>query len=326
VDRRSGKEWQRRENLMTDLKVRRVRFDFSQPVPVVWHPANPVFSHAVNLMSFIAICFEKMIVDAVQEAKPQFSDQEVASEASAFVRQEAQHANAHRQHVTALIKQYPGLQKTFDAMMASYDEITASKSLAYRLAYIANLEATFTPSFKFLLDNEDKLFRPGDDRVASLLLWHMVEEVEHRSSSLIIYNAVVTKRTYRLRVLPGVVRHIMGTLVPLYIDGMNAHVPRGERILDARILSASWRMRQRLRSIKRRNHEKHEPLTMLNGVQRKDKRDALRGLILSQNPYFDPADERLPPLPTSGTTATKTARTLPIGIAVRSGASGIAWV
>jgi len=118
------------------------------------------------------------------------------------------------------------LQETFDAIMASYDRMTNTKPLAYRLAYIADLEATFTPSFRFLLDNADIMFRPGDDRVASLLLWHRVEEVEHRSSALIIYNAVVGRRLYRLRILPGVIRHITGALVPIYISGVNAHVPR----------------------------------------------------------------------------------------------------
>ena len=72
---------------MTDLTVRRLRFDFSAPVPVVWQPANPSFSHAVNLMSFVAICFEKMIVEAVTEAKPLLVDPGVAAEADAFLRQ-----------------------------------------------------------------------------------------------------------------------------------------------------------------------------------------------------------------------------------------------
>jgi len=280
---------------MTDLKVRRLRFDFTAPVPMVWHPENPRFSHAVNLMSFIAICFEKMIVEAVQEAKPRFTDPEVASEANAFLRQEAQHANAHRQHVAALIRRHPGLQETFDAIMASYDHVTSTKPLAYRLAYIADLEATFTPSFRFLLDNEDTMFRPGDDRVASLLLWHMVEEVEHRSSALIIYNAVVGRRLYRLRILPSVVRHIMGTLVPIYVDGVNTHVPEKDRVLDLRVMSVSWRIREQLRSLMSRNGSGGN-LTppMLKAVDRKDKRQALRGLTLSQNPYFDPADEALP--------------------------------
>jgi predicted metal-dependent hydrolase len=282
---------------MTDLKVRRLRFDFSDPVPVVWHQGNPAFSHAVNLMSFTAICFEKMIVEAVNEAKPRITDPKVAAEANAFLRQEAQHASAHRRHISALISRYPGLQQTLDVIMASYDEITKVRSLAYRLAYIANLEATFTPSFRFLLDNDDLMFRPGDDRVASLLLWHMVEEVEHRSSALIIFNAVVGKPFYRLRVVPSVIRHIIDTLVPAYIDGMNAHVPGSERIVDARLMSASWRIGQSLRKLAGRDHRDHPPVGgMLAGIDRKAKIQALRGLIRSQNPFFDPAHERLPML------------------------------
>lgn len=282
---------------MPDLRVRRLRFDFSEPVPVVWHPDNPAFSHAVNLMSFTAICFEKMIVEAVKEARPHFTDPEVAAEANAFLRQEAQHASAHRQHIGALISRYPGLQNTLDAIMASYDEMTKVRSLAYRLAYIANLEATFTPSFRFLLDNDDKMFRPGDDRVASLLLWHMVEEIEHRSSALIIFNAVVGKPFYRLRIAPSVIHHIMATLVPLYVDGINAHVPASERVLDARSMSASWRIRQLLYKLERRDRPDSSPVAgMLTDVSRKDKIAALRGLIRSQIPFFDPADERLPAL------------------------------
>ncbi|MGE2815115.1 metal-dependent hydrolase [Mycobacterium heidelbergense] len=281
---------------MTELTVRRIRFDFAEPVPVVWQPHNPLFSHAVNLMSFIAICFEKMIVEAVREATPHFTDSGVAAEASAFLRQEAQHANAHRQHITALIRRYPGLQETLDAIMASYDDMTKTKSLEYRLAYIANLEATFTPSFRFLLDNEHIMFRPGDDRVASLLLWHMVEEVEHRSSALIIYNAVVGKRLYRLQTLPSVVRHIMGTLVPIYVNGVNSHVPERDRVLDLRVMSPSWRVRAQLRSLltKRTRRPCLTPPPMLKHVARRDKRQALQGLIRSQNPFFDPADEILP--------------------------------
>lgn len=280
---------------MTDLTVRRLRFDFSAPVPVVWQPANPSFSHAVNLMSFVAICFEKMIVEAVTEAKPLLVDPGVAAEADAFLRQEAQHANAHRQHVTALIRQYPGLRRILDDITASYDHLTATTSLAYRLAYIANLEATFTPSFRFLLDNEHIMFRPGDDRVASLLLWHMVEEVEHRSSALVIYNATVGRRFYRLRVVPSVLRHIMGTLVPTYVSVMNSAVPEKDRVVDPRFMSASWRIRQQLRRIGSRDRQRRNNIPpMLAQIGGKDKRQALRGLVSSQNPFFDPARESLP--------------------------------
>ena len=43
-----------------------------------------------------------------------------------------------------------------------------------------------------------------------MLLWHFVEEVEHRSSALVIYDAAVGDSWYRIRALPGIVRHLMG--------------------------------------------------------------------------------------------------------------------
>ena len=82
----------------------------------------PAFSFLMNATSIIAIGFEQMIVAAVQEAKPLIDrSRGRAAEAMAFLRQEAQHSSTHRKHVNALIKHYPGLQETFDAMMASFD-------------------------------------------------------------------------------------------------------------------------------------------------------------------------------------------------------------
>src|ERR1700736_4661439 len=139
--------------LMTDLEVRRPKFDFTDDVPWIWHPQNPASSFFMNATSIMAICFEQMIVAAVQEAKPRMADADVAAEATGFLRQEAQHSSSHRKHVGALIKHYPGLQQTFDDAMACFDTLTATKSLEFRLAYVADLEATFTPSFKLMLDN-----------------------------------------------------------------------------------------------------------------------------------------------------------------------------
>ncbi len=100
---------------MTDLEVRRPKFDFdSADVPFIWNPQNPAFSFQMNATSIMIVAFEKMIVAAVREAMPTITDPEVAAEADAFLRQEAQHASAHRQHVRALIQRYPGLEQTFD--------------------------------------------------------------------------------------------------------------------------------------------------------------------------------------------------------------------
>ena len=282
---------------MTDLEVRRPKFDFTEDVPWVWNQTNPGFSFFMNATSIIAICFEQMIVAAVQEAKPLITDPAVAPEATAFLRQEAQHSSTHRKHVTALIKRYPGLQQTFDAAVASYDHLTATKSLEFRLAYIADLEASFTPSFKMLLDNEETLFRPGDDRVASLLIWHFVEEVEHRSSALVIYDAVVGRPWYRLRVLPAVIKHLTSILA-LVADGVNAHVPEDDRKVDARTLLHTHRMKLALRQLNPFGPQRPTPEVpaAFASVPRKQSLIAGARVLMSQTPFHNPAHEPLPEL------------------------------
>ncbi len=64
-------------------------------------------------------------------------------------------------------------------------------------------------------------------------MWHFVEEVEHRSSALIIYDAVVDDKLYRTRVLPRVVKHLMQVSNNVF-EGINANVPLSERGIDAR--------------------------------------------------------------------------------------------
>lgn len=283
------------EGTVTDLEVRRPKFNFTDDVAWEWNPQNPAFSFFMNATSIIAICFEQMIVAAVQEAKSLITDPAVAAEAMAFLRQEAQHSSTHRKHVTALIKRYPGLQQTFDAAIASFDDVTSTKSLKFRLAYIADLEATFTPSFKMMLDNEATLFRPGDDRVASLLMWHFVEEVEHRSSALVIYDAVVGNAWYRIRALPGVAKHLLRVMA-IIADGVNAYVPEIDRKVDARTLLPTYGMRQSLRQKIPFGRQRSTPTTptAFSSVPRKEILIAAGRVLLSQTPFHDPAHEPLP--------------------------------
>ncbi len=57
-----------------------------------------------------------------------------------------------------MIAQYPGLEGTYAAANAAYDELLEREDVEFHLAYIANLEATFTPLFKMVLDHRHELF------------------------------------------------------------------------------------------------------------------------------------------------------------------------
>ena len=233
---------------------------------------------------------------------PLIKDPAVYEEAQAFVRQEAQHSMAHRQHAKALIKSHPALGATLHEVIGEYGRLATTTPLEYRLAYIADMEATFTPAFKLILDNADTLFAPGDDRVASLLLWHFVEEIEHRSSALIIFDSVVGNSWYRMRQAPSVFGHATSVVVKA-AQGFNEHVPLSDRRVDAMsMFGQHWKsmLVQRFPSLKNFltvDVADNGPfLRAYRHVPLREQLAAVYGVVRSQVPGHKPAKHKLPAL------------------------------
>jgi predicted metal-dependent hydrolase len=283
---------------MTELRIRRIPFEFDEQVPFQWNPANPDFGMMANAIGMLAIAFEKYIVAVTREVMPQLRDPEVAEEADAFLRQEAQHARAHRLHINALIKRYPGLRSTLDEAVADYDRLREREPVEFHVAYIAALEATFTPLFKMMLDNRRSLFTPGDARVASLFVWHFVEEIEHRSSALVVYHAIVDDPWYRTRVARRAFSHAVGVYRGI-IEGFARHVPPRDRLVDTRrVMPRRIWLREigaRLPLAGRRTGAGRYP-TPFQGVPMAQLAVTFVRLLRSQAPHHRPAGEPLPDL------------------------------
>lgn len=270
--------------------VRKPEFVFDETTPFQWNRANPEFGLAMNGLSFIAPPFERYIVTATRMALDVITDPDARAEAGWFLRQEAAHARAHRGHVTALIGQYPGLQAALNEMNARYDRLLATKPLEYHLAYIADIEATFTPLFNMFLRHRDTLFDNGDHRVAPMFLWHFVEEIEHRSSAQIVYDAVVPSPWYRLRHVPSVFAHVL-SCYNVYARAVDANVPKAERIVDASSMVVGL---ESLRgSFRKRRPD--DPPHQFADVPRPEIARLLFGLAKSQRPGHSPATAQTPP-------------------------------
>mgnify|MGYP003694766561 CR=1 FL=1 len=113
--------------------------------------------------------------------------------------QEALHAKQHVAHLKLLNTRYPGLDRVQQDITDSYDALLESNSLEFNLAYMASLELMFTPFAIYTVRNVETLFGDSDTRVASFMLWHMVEEFEHRRSAAEIYDDVVGDYRFRIK-------------------------------------------------------------------------------------------------------------------------------
>lgn len=280
---------------MTDLKIRKLPFRFDDPVPFQWNRSNPEFGLVANAIGFLVVAFEDVIVSVVRQVLPRIEDPAVVAEANAFLRQEALHSRAHQLHIAALVRRYPGLAETLAHARSRYQRLLDENSLEFLVAYTAALEATFPPLFKMILDHRDELLSPGDARVASLFAWHFVEEIEHRSSALILYDAIVRDPSYRLRVVGPAFAHAAGVYTEI-LESFDQHVPFEDRLVEtSRVVPhRAWIHEIGVRVPWLARFTRGTYPTAFQPVPTLELARTYARLLLSQLPHHRPAEEPVP--------------------------------
>ncbi len=183
-----------------EIVVRRIPFEFPDDIQPHWKPDEPEWSHMVNGASLTMPYLEPFLIDSMREALQRIEDPRLREAARAFMAQEGQHYRQHRRYNELLkAKGYPELAAVEEAMQASYDRMRRRRSLAFRMAYTAGFETMTLGLTSWLVEERRDLFRGADTRVSSFVLWHMVEETEHKRVAFDVYQAACPG--YGMRVL-----------------------------------------------------------------------------------------------------------------------------
>ncbi len=176
--------------------VRRIRFEYPQDVNVSWIPARPEFACAANSISLLMPHMEpyfvrsvKAVVDELGE-RPQTTDTtRLLDHSRAYVGQEAQHHRQHRFFNDRLVAQYRGLAPIERRAAAAYGWLGRSRSTAFNMAFVAASETIAYSAARWSAERRMELFTGADPVVASLFLWHLAEEVEHKSIAWDLHRA-----------------------------------------------------------------------------------------------------------------------------------------
>lgn len=246
------------------ITVRAGAFDFPEDTPAHWIGHEPEFSQMINGASFVMPHLEPFLVATLGEAMQWISDPDIRREARDFCLQETQHYRTHRRFNDRLLAQGYDRLINVEADMAEAYRRLSKQPLAHRLAYSAGFEAMTLGVTQWLVSNRIELFAGADPRSTSFILWHMVEETEHRLVAHDVYQAVTpgywrralgvlhgsldvirwTRRGYvallehdgrwrqwrsRLRVWRWAVRFVVGAAPALLRAMLPGHNPRHER-------------------------------------------------------------------------------------------------
>ena len=141
---------------------------------------------------------EPFIIDAIREASKLITDPELQKEAKAWIGQESQHFMQHRRFNEVLIaKGYPQLREREKEIEHEYEELR-KRSLKYQVAYTAGFETLALATAHTIIADRAHLFRGADPAVASMWLWHVVEEIEHKNLAFDVYQHVYGDYWYRV--------------------------------------------------------------------------------------------------------------------------------
>jgi uncharacterized protein len=189
---------------MRDIPARRITFDYPDLDQLPKHfmgDRDPVMSHVVAVLSGLFPPGEDFFVRSVRAYRDRITDPELRRQVNGFIGQEAIHGREHRAFNERLAELgYPtrGVERFVAGLFRISDRLP---SRARRLATTAALEHYTATLAEVLLADAEARELFSVDEVQGLLLWHALEEAEHKSVAFDVYQAVCGNHRLRSSVM-----------------------------------------------------------------------------------------------------------------------------
>lgn len=158
---------------------------------------SPLMSHLLTALSASFPQGEHFFVETVRNVRDQISDPLLQADISAFIGQESMHARAHDQF-NAEIQSDTYHLKRFESLFEK--EMIRLRTLSPRrqLAATVALEHFMAMIAGYLLKHP-RLIQQLPANMASLWIWHAVEEIEHKHVAYDVYQSIFANLAQRRR-------------------------------------------------------------------------------------------------------------------------------
>jgi predicted metal-dependent hydrolase len=180
------------------IAVRKPALDFEQPIARFYFAGNPIKTHVFNALNLLFPDGERFFVKSVHDHEKDVHDPALLRDMKAFAGQEGQHAYQHERFFAVLEQQgyrFALLLEQFRGL-ARWSRVLP-RSL--RLSITAGAEH-YTATMAALLLEHDML-EGCDPTLRDLIMWHAVEEIEHKHVAYDVLVKVYRFSSYPLRIV-----------------------------------------------------------------------------------------------------------------------------
>ncbi len=181
------------------MLVRRMSFPYPASLKGWWNAARPEFSHMVNAGSLSMPYLEPYLIEVMKQARTRITDPQLRQDVDLYIAQESTHFRQHQQFNRRLADMgYASVPAHEARLKADYEALGKNRSLTFNIAYAEGFEAMGLCVGHMLIEDREYLFGNADPAVSSLILWHFVEEVEHKTVTYDVFKALDGRYSWRI--------------------------------------------------------------------------------------------------------------------------------
>ena len=174
-----------------DVRTRRIRFSYPEgSLHRHYVQGDLVMSHVVSVLSAIFPPGEDYFVRSVRHYADRITDPELKQQVAGFIGQEVTHGREHRELNRRLQEMGYPTHRVARYVKGSLLRVERIAPPIARLAETAALEHYTAVVAETLLTKPDAQALLGDNEVRNILLWHALEESEHKAVAFDVFRAV----------------------------------------------------------------------------------------------------------------------------------------
>jgi len=178
------------------MQVRMPQFDFSSST-ARWMPRAGEFAQLLNANSVVIPHLERFLNRVMARARAEIAGNDadsarVRSDISSFIKQESCHYTIHGAFNDMLAREgYDRLPDIERRVVAHYENLLATKSLPFLVAYCEGFESLTPPTAAGWFDGSmDRMTKGANVAPLTMWRWHIMEEFEHRTVCYDVFKKV----------------------------------------------------------------------------------------------------------------------------------------
>ncbi len=186
------------ERPVPTIQPRRLSFPAPPDLAQHWRASNPLITGFFYALSATFPDGERFFIDSVRHYRERVGSPALREQIRGFIGQEAHHGRAHEDYNAELEKLGLPMARVAGSVRRLLGFVQRRFSPARQLAITAALEH-LTATLAGQVLEKKRVLAPLDGQLRQMLVWHAVEEIEHKSVAFDVYREQVASEALRRR-------------------------------------------------------------------------------------------------------------------------------